>query len=98
MIIIIAITVCLWWGVVPHLFCKPSKSAGLEIVDLPALSSYFTNPPVVLPPAACLPAGLLQLQLLGNENIAVLSNGISSARTVASTMSVCLRGKTHCEH
>jgi hypothetical protein len=56
MIIIIAITVCLWWAVVPQLFCKPSKSAGLEIVDLPALSSYFTNPPVVLPPAACLPA------------------------------------------
>jgi hypothetical protein len=49
-------------------------------------------------PSGCLPAGLLQLQLLGNENIAVLSNGISSARTVASTMSVCLRGKTHCEH
>ncbi len=54
MMIIIAITVCLWWAVVPQLFCKPSKSAGLEIVDLPALSSYFTNPPVVLPPAAFL--------------------------------------------
>jgi hypothetical protein len=54
MMMIIAITVCLWWAVVPQLFCKPSKSAGFEIVDLPALSSYFTNPPIVLPPAACL--------------------------------------------
>jgi len=58
--------------------------------------SSSSTPSGCLP--ACLPAGLLQLQLLGNENIAVLSNGISSARTVASTMSVCLRGKTHCEH